>query len=291
MDINYLKEFVTLSQTENFLEAADLLFSSQSTLSKHLKNLETELGVLLFDRTTRKVVISKYGQLFLPYAKQIIEHHDQFIKELKQLHDINQDILNLGTIPALAEYAITDVIVNFKRIRPQSIVNVIQGGSTEMKEMLRQRKCNLAFIRFTEDSDEDIVKIPYTTDTLVAVLPNSHPLAKKKVISLQLLANENLVLSEEHTMLYKLSVDVCNECGFEPKVIYTDHKYENILDFVTKGLGIALMMKKLAVHSPHQHVAIVEITPTVITNINLCHLKNAELSDATKQFIKCTKKE
>jgi len=289
MDIDYLKEFIILAQTENFLEAADLLYSSQSTLSKHLKNLETELGVQLFDRTTRKVIISKYGQTLLPFAEQIVSLHDQFTMEIKRIYDVNQDVLNLGTIPAMAEYDITDVIVNFKKIQPKSIVNVIQGGSTEMKEMLRQRKCDVAFIRFTEDSDNDIVKIPFTTDSLVAVLPTSHPLAKQKVISLKLLANENLVLSEKHTMLYQLSYDACKNCGFEPKVIYSDHKYENILDFVTKGMGIALMMKKLAVHSPLQPVAIVEITPTVITNINLCYLMNATLSDAARHFIECAK--
>jgi len=65
MEISQLKEFVVLAETGNFLEAADLLYSSASSLSKHIKSMETELGVLLFERTTRKVKISKYGLILL----------------------------------------------------------------------------------------------------------------------------------------------------------------------------------------------------------------------------------
>ena len=74
MDINYFKEFVVLAQTGNFMEAADILYSSQSTLSKHIKSMESELGVPLFDRTTRKVKISKYGQLLAALCQA--DHRD-----------------------------------------------------------------------------------------------------------------------------------------------------------------------------------------------------------------------
>jgi len=109
MEINYLKEFVVLAQTGNFLEAADTLYSSQSTLSKHIKSMESELGVPLFDRTTRKVRISKYGQLLLPYAKQIIELHDEYTAILQTSLETDREILTVGSIHILAQYKITDI--------------------------------------------------------------------------------------------------------------------------------------------------------------------------------------
>ena len=68
MEIEYIKEFVVLAETENYLEAAESLFISQSTLSKHIKIIEKELDVQLFDRTTRKVHLNKYRKMFLKYA-------------------------------------------------------------------------------------------------------------------------------------------------------------------------------------------------------------------------------
>ena len=65
MELNHLKEFVVLAKIENYMEAAENLFISQSTLSKHIKSLETELGINLFDRTTRQVKLNEAGRVFL----------------------------------------------------------------------------------------------------------------------------------------------------------------------------------------------------------------------------------
>lgn len=76
MDINYFKEFSVLAETRNYWEAAERLFVNQSTLSKHIKAMEKELGVLLFSRTTRKVELTEFGKALLPYAQSIM--HTQF---------------------------------------------------------------------------------------------------------------------------------------------------------------------------------------------------------------------
>ena len=73
MDIDLLQEFIVLAQSETFLKAADILYISQPTLSRHIKNLEEDLGVALFERTTRSSKLSKYGNMLLPYAKQIVD--------------------------------------------------------------------------------------------------------------------------------------------------------------------------------------------------------------------------
>lgn len=82
MEIKLLREFIVLAQSETFLKAADMLFISQPTLSRHIKNMETELGVSLFERTTRSFKLTKYGDMFLPYARKIVELYGQFSDEL-----------------------------------------------------------------------------------------------------------------------------------------------------------------------------------------------------------------
>jgi LysR family transcriptional activator of glutamate synthase operon len=287
MEINYLKEFVILAQTGNFLEAADILYSSQSSLSKHLKKIETELGVSLFDRTTRKVSISKFGQLLLPYAQQIVELQDKYTTILQSSLETDRDILTVGSIPALAQYKIIDIFVSYKKSRPGSTLNVLQAGSDELMEMLRQKKCELAFIRFTDEVDDDLVKKPYAVDTLVAVLPTAHPLARRQTISLQMLADEEFLLIEKGTYLYRFCINACKQSGFEPKIAFTDHKVGILVDLVTKGMGVALLMRQLALYASNPKIAIVDISPSVSTEINLCYLKNVELSDAAKHFVGC----
>ena len=287
MDINHVREFIVLAQTGNFMEAAEILFSTQSTLSKHIKNLETEMGVSLFERTTRKVVINKYGQLFLPIAKQIVELQDQYTALLQSHLKTEKETLTIGSIHVLAQYHITDIFADYKKIRPNTTINVVQGGSEEMKAMLRKKTCDLAFIRYAEDGDDDIIKILYAVDTMVAVLPLDHPLAKLKTISLRMLENEDIFLTAKQTLLYNLCVHACEQSGFTPKVAYTDHNVVDLLDMVGMQMGVALLMKQIALHVSNPNLAIVDITPSVTTQINLCYLKGTKLSAAGKQFLHC----
>jgi LysR family transcriptional activator of glutamate synthase operon len=288
VEINYLKEFVVLAQTGNFMEAAELLYVSQSTLSKHIKSIETELGVSLFDRTTRKVSISKFGQLLLPFAQQIAELQDKYMSVLRTSLDTEQETLTLGAIPALAQYNIIDILVKFKKSRPQSTLNVLQAGSVELRESLRQRKCDLAFIRFADEVDEDLVKIPYAADCMVAVLPAAHPLAKQTAVPLNALANEDFLMIEKGTYIYQLCYRACQESGFEPKIAFTDHKVGILVDLVTKGMGVALLMKQLALYAAAPDTVIVDLSPCIATQIYLCYLKGIELSPAAKHFVQCT---
>lgn len=287
MEINYLKEFVVLAQTGNFLEAADILYSSQSTLSKHVKRMETELGVPLFDRTTRKVAISKYGQLLLPYAKQIAEIQEKYTTALNSILENDRDTLTIGSIYGLAQYKITDVLVNFKKSHPQVILNVMQASSKDLTEMLRQKKCELALIRDIEDDEDEFTKLPFAIDTIVAVLPVTHPLAKQETIPLRMLADENFLLTLPETMPYQLSMKACELSEFEPRVTYNDPEAENLVDLVTKGMGISLLLKQLVLYRSNPKIAVVDITPRVTTEINICYPKEIKLSDAAKRFIKC----
>jgi len=287
MDINYLKEFVVLADTGNFLEAADILYSSQSSLSKHIKSMELELGVPLFDRTTRKVSISKFGKLLLPYARQITELQDKYTHILQSSRETDQEILNLGSIYGLAQYKITDVLIGYKISRPQSTLNVFQQSSRDLAEMLRQKKCELAFIRDIENAENEFVQISFATDTIAAALPVNHPLAKQETIPLRMLAEENFLLAVPGTNPYNLSIKACELSGFEPRVTYTDSEIENLVDFSGNGMGVALVLKKLALFLSNPKIAIVDITPGVLSRIDLCHLKGVELSPAARHFLLC----
>jgi LysR family transcriptional regulator, transcription activator of glutamate synthase operon len=288
MKINDLKEFIVLTQKGNFLEAAENLSSSQSNLSKHIKRIETELGVPLFDRTSRKVSISKYGQLLLPDAREIVELQGKYTEILQSRRETGREILTVGSIHSLAQYNITNIFADFKNKRPNTTINVMRGGSEEMKEMLRQKIFDLAFIRFFDEVEDDLVTLPYAVDTMVAVLPVTHPLAHQKKVDLRMLANEDFLLVGKQTMLYRLSISACEQSGFSPKIAYTDHNVDDLCELVAKGMGIALLMKQLALYVQNTKIAIVDITPRIATQINLCYLKDNELSAAAKKFIECT---
>lgn len=285
MELNYLKEFVVLSEKQNFLEASEALFISQSSLSKHIKSLENELGFPLFERTTRRVKLTEYGNIFLDYAKKITNLQYQYKTALINHSQTIKHTITIGSIPLLAPYHITDAIMNFKTANKNISINLIEDESANLKNLLRQNKCDMAFIRDIDDKDDEFAKIQYTSDKLAAVLPNYHPLSNSKEIKLTQLQYEDFLLLKPDSLLYKVCIDSCEDSGFTPNIAYTGQRAENIIDLIEKGMGISLLMKKPIQYLSNSNISIVAIKPEIATQVKIYYKKDRNLSEPAKHFI------
>lgn len=298
MDISYFREFVILAETHNYWAAAERLFIGQSSLSKHIKTLENHLGAPLFDRTSRKVELTEFGQLMLPYAQSVSKlQYEYESAAFTYLHQENET-LNIATIPVIAHYNITDILIKFQLNHPTIKVNVQEADTLLVREWLIERKCHIAIFRdstayleHNPDKEAQLVKIPYRNDRLLAVLPPDHPLAGEKEIELSQLSTEFFALIQQDTMPYELCMRACREAGFTPHVAFTSHSLEAILDMVRKGSCVSLLFTN-HVSFPHnvafdEHPPFVgvPIVPAIPTTVYLSYLKNAKLSPAAQQFI------
>ena len=110
MEIQYIREFVALTKCGNYMTAAEELYISQSSLSKHIMALEKELGFSLFARTTRKVQLTQHGKLFLPYAQSIIEADAEFRARAAAANSDARESIQLGVLPSFLFYHLDQVI-------------------------------------------------------------------------------------------------------------------------------------------------------------------------------------
>lgn len=285
MDIDYICEFVTLAETCNYMEAADQLFISQSALSRHIKALEENLGIQLFDRTTRKVSLSPLGRVFLPYAKQIVSIRSEYQAKISNALHTEHGNIRIGTIPSVAQYGITDMIARFHEANPSYSVDIMEADSTELVKMLRSGQCNLAFLREDEQTDSEFNTIHYTSDSLSAFMRHDHPFASRKYIRIEQLQNQPLMLISRESMMYNLCVKACQKAGFTPNVVFTGRRAANMLELVRKGMGIALLTERPIQHLLTDDLAVVDIEPRIITNINLAYPKDRPLSFGARWFV------
>lgn len=298
MNINYFKEFTVLAETRNYWEAAERLYLNQSTLSKHIKSMENDLGVPLFDRTTRTVELTEFGAALLPYAKTIVQIQFEYSAMLLQKKNYQNNLVTIGSIPSMPQYGITGLLLDFQRAHPECTPKVIEEDSTILKKMLLHKKCELAFIREAKNMLEDesynestIERLPYLTDYLVAVLPKNHPLSGRSEISLRELQNEKMCFLKENTLLYDLCRFACQEASFIPNIIFDSHRRDSILDMVTNSDCIGLLTNQHVTYpltsaiSMNPSFCAVKIVPAITTRISLCYLKNARLSFAARQFV------
>ena len=290
MEINYFKEFLALAEGKSYLDAAEELYISQSVLSKHIQKMESELGVPLFIRSTHSVTLSEYGKLFLPYVKKMLQIKEEYEQVLNDNKDSSLNTLTIGSISALAQYNITDIIAGFKKSHKNTTINITLGRSSGLLKMIRNGKCDFAFIREAEEMDSsldcELVRIPYAEDALAAVLPANHKYAKNKTVDLKLLSNEHFMFLGNDNMPYHLCRNACLRSGFEPDIAFTNRQPETLIELVSSGMGIALLMKPLAEYFSSPSVSIVEVTPTVKSYLNLFYLKDKNMTTIAKEFKK-----
>ena len=297
MEIGYFREFVVLAETQNYWAAAERLFIGQSSLSKHIKTLEKQLGAPLFDRTSRRVTLTDFGALMLPYAKAVAKLQFEYETAAFNYQQTGTETLRLACIPVIAHYNITDLLVRFQLEFPNVQVDVQEADTLEVREWLLERKCDLAFFRdsatyleHAPDKEAQLVKLPYWQDQLVAVLPRDHPLASEPQIALSQLSDEVCALIKKDTMPYNLCMRACREAGFTPQVAFTSHSLEAILDMVTKGSCVALLFTNHVVFptpdgSDSTPFVAVPVEPAISTTIYLAYLKGVPLSQAAARFV------
>ena len=284
MKIEYLKEFITLAQYKSYSQAADELFITQSCLSKHILQLEKELGVQLFDRSQRHVEISKIGEEVLNYAVQICNLNNNLEAAISTYKQDKAHYLTVASIPVMAQYHITKAITRFKIKYPYINVSIqAQEGST-INHSLKTHEADLGFQRVLESPHADLDYLPFCTDRLAVILPTDHPLSSLEAIQLEQLSDENFMLLDKNTMLYNLSYNACLAAGFKPLVTYTGNRPENLMELVRSGMGVALLMKRQADYYNPEGISIIPVIPVIENTIFLTKLKGYKLSEAAKIF-------
>ncbi len=287
MDTQYLREFVALAETCSFQETAEEMYISASSLSKHIMKMEEELGVPLFDRTTRSVGLTKYGVAFLDYARQIVQLCDESTIALNDIQRSDVNRLSIGFLAMLGQYGIIEMLSDFSQRHSHISLNMVE--SNEPKELLHSNRCDFVFDVDDGHTESDIRHLLYTVDRLVAVLPLDHPLAAQDHVTIEHLRNEDFIMHGEapgkSSMVTRKLRELCLAAGFKPHVTMTVTFTSTMVKLVNQGKGIAVMSRMHVPTSANASIAIVDIYPHVPFYIYVLYLKNHEATAAATDFL------
>ena len=288
MDIVQLKYFVSVAESGSFSEAAEIMFSAQSTVSKQIASLEKELNVQLFDRSKRKVALTVYGEVFLAHARKIIDNYNSMIKEIASISTQDNSKAIIRATTAMLPYNIISIVASFKKEREWADIHVEEFESEDILKMLKDNECDLAFFRVGKFDEDAYEKLPILTEKFVAILPANHPLAKESSISLAQLSNENFIFCRQNTGLHRNSVSACHTMGFNPNIIATSNHASNIFEMVAMNMGVSLLLKRGAEYAMTDHfadkVSIVPLKETFTIEVALARYKKHNHTKASIAF-------
>lgn len=285
MNINYIREFLTLSEVLSYLEASELLFISISTLSKHIVKLEEELGVKLFDRSSRHMYLSEEGVIFKEFAEKIIKEYDACTSaiaansqnsEYKLTVCFSQEVTHLGIFELLTIFKYEHPEINFEMNELKNdIINPINS-------ILAARKCDFYFCSTYDDSPE-IKSILYQRDPLVCVMWKDHPLAKHQQVTINELECENFILHKKH-LETQAFMDLCSHAKITPNVLIQLSYSISIMRLVEQKIGVTVMSRQRALLHNTKSLALVNIEPEWNFDIYLLSLKRTRKSKAISTF-------
>lgn len=221
MDMSQLKYFVSAASIGNFTLASYENNISQSSFSKQIMSLENELGIKLFERKKRNIVLTPAGTQFLEYAYRMLNTYDEMITGMETFATYQTLPVRIASIPVMLSYSLENIIFQIKQEMPELIFSISElPESTYVLTSLRREECDFAILR-TNFLNPDIYKIyPVVEDHLCVVLPSYHPLADQKAISVKALENEIFIMPPKATDLHLITEKACIYAGFRPNIGY-----------------------------------------------------------------------
>lgn len=287
MTSDQLKYFLVVEKCLNYSEAAEELNISQSSLSRHIQSLEEDVGVQLFNRTTRRISLTDAGLDFSIYAKQILVLYNKLYASMNQHSPTNKNRINLSSVPVMSIYRLPQMIAAFNEENPAITIDIIEDDTVIILQSLRDRKADLVFSNTNKLSPTEFKTFPLIDDEMVLIVNKNHKLANKNIINLREAANDNFLFLGVETSAYNTCVDECIKAGFEPNVLntrQTSMQIETILDFVSKARGVSIINAKAAEYYWKPDIRIIRMEQKIETNMGFV-LRNEPIPSGCTKLI------
>jgi LysR family transcriptional regulator, transcription activator of glutamate synthase operon len=284
MEIRQIQYFLSVVDTGSFSEAADEFYISQSSLSKNIIALEKEIGVLLFDRSKRKVSLTNAGEAFQEHARKINATYKALLVDLDGFKS-EGETFSVAAIPVITQYGITTYIGQFKEVYPTIDFTLDEIDGLNILLGLEEHRYDLAFTRHHLLDHNKFSNLEISKDKLLVVVSTKNRHANRSSISIKELKDDNFIIFDKVTDLNELIIDVCRKAGFEPTIFYSSHRKVSVFSLVGANIGIALMPSKIFDYHKNPEVLAIPLAEDIECNMVLVYAKDHKIPKSAQIFI------
>ncbi len=291
LDIKHLQYFIEVTKYNSFSIAAEHLFITQPTISKMIKNLETELGVSLFDRSRKQLTLTDAGKVILEQAKLVDKAFHNLELELDNLLGLKTGNIRIGLPPIIDAHFLLKFIGLFSEKYPGISFQLTEDGSKKVEEDVENNLLDVGIVVLPTNNDI-FNYFSFMEEDLNLILHPSHPLAERDQIDLAELQNESFILFNKEFVLHDRIISACQSVGFAPKIISKSSQWSFIEEMVSWNLGVSLLPESLCHHLDDKKVKSIKVVnPTVSWNLGIIWGKNQYLSFAAREWLSFIKEE
>jgi len=287
MEFRHFRYFVAVAEEKHFGRAAQRLHMAQPPLSAQIKQLESELGTTLFDRTTRRVDLTPAGELLLERAYQILSAVESAKNDVAEVGQGSAGVLRIG-FSGTATYELMPEIVRLSNERYPSVRLKVFGEmlTHTMEESLLDGRLDLAVLRPPIESDE-LSSHEFHQTKLALAISRQHPLAQETgLITPEDVMGVDVVSYPRHSSVASIAMEACRRRGFRPKIVQTASETSTLNALVAANIGVAFVPYSDS-YPLNKSMVLRPLLDDVSVSLSIAW-KGEQLSPIAKNFVQTT---
>jgi LysR family hydrogen peroxide-inducible transcriptional activator len=291
VELRQLKYALQIAKELNFSRAAEKLHIAQPSLSQQLSKLEKELGVLLFERNTNSVELTYAGSVFMDKAQKIVDMSEMLGREMDDISQMRKGKLIVGSLPITGSHILPLVLPVFQERFPEIEIQLIEETTASLEKLTASGETDICLLSIPVEEPS----LTYETlieEEICLALPPKHPLALHasdsnghvQIIDLQ---EEPFIVLKKGQGFRQITVDLCREAGFEPRIVFESSNIETVQSLVAAGMGIAfvpqMVTRNQGFATSPVYLSLADPRPT--RTLVIAYRKGRYLSKAAEAFI------
>lgn len=286
MELRHLLYFKTVAEQLHFRKAAAKLFISQPPLSRQIRELENELGVLLFTRKEKRVYLTDAGKYFKAEVDAIFSRLEESKGIVREIHNSESGELKIGYISSVYQSHLADVLIAMRDVFPYIKTNLFEIPTLTQIKALEQGSLDVGIIRGPVQSAQLKVKTLFFDPFVVVVPVMKGTYKRQEKLAAYLKTSPFIFFSKEIAPHYndKL-IEICARMGFKPDIVHEANNAHSILQLVEAGLGVSILPYSLKQQYGYLRVTFIELENIPVNTEVVLAYKQSNKSAALKWFI------
>jgi DNA-binding transcriptional LysR family regulator len=287
MELRHLRTIAAVARHGSFTKAAEELYLAQSAISQQIRRLESELGVEVFRRSSRRVELTAEGRVILGYAQRVLAEVDGLHSELEELSGLLRGQLRIGGVYPTGPYDLFGMLADFRAEHPGVAIHMLEDTQDGVLEALRADDLDCAFTALNPDTlGNEFAATLLWEEEIVVALPVGHPLCGREQVTFDELAAEDLIAYRENSALRRRLERTMADRGLEPRNAFVCTEMGAVRGLASKGLGVAVIPRSIA-EQPGPPIELRPIGPERLTwPIALVWRASRRQTPAGKAFLK-----
>ncbi len=246
IELRHLRYFMMVAEELHFRKAAERLYISQPGLSRQIRQMEADLGVQLFERNNRKVILTPAGQYLKQEVGLLLKNLEEAFCHTQLLEKGQEGNIKLGYVGSAMQNVIPELLIKLRQIHPTILFNLTEMDNTRQVNALLHKEIDIGFVRLNQ-VPKDLQLHPVLNDTFSLVLPQNHALDAHSFQSLAQLQNESFILFEKNFSpgYFDRIMGVFEQAGFTPNITHYSVHANTIFRLVENQFGVSIVPTSL----------------------------------------------